>query len=212
MSSLKLLHSGGNGVIISAPSSNPAANRTITVPGNADGEILTTTNPKTGNILQVVNTRVTATSSLAASSDFSAVITSLNTSITPSSTSSKILVTMYMMGEGDDNDSNYRCRVTRDISGGTSGTRLGGLDAGNRNGVFQLPTEGHDSGNTLVTMTYVQFANYLDSPSTTSACTYKLIIQNASSQTWYVNRTKRDQDLANDERGHSYVTLMEVAG
>jgi hypothetical protein len=31
MSSLKLLHSGGNGVIISAPSSNPAANRTITL-------------------------------------------------------------------------------------------------------------------------------------------------------------------------------------
>ena len=40
MSSLKLLHSGGNGVIISAPSSNPASNRTITVPGNADGEML----------------------------------------------------------------------------------------------------------------------------------------------------------------------------
>ena len=31
MSSLKLLHSGGNGVIISAPSSNPSANRTITL-------------------------------------------------------------------------------------------------------------------------------------------------------------------------------------
>ena len=64
MSSLKLLHSGGNGVIISAPSSNPASNRTITVPGNADGEMLTTTNPKAGNIIQVVNTGVTSTSSL----------------------------------------------------------------------------------------------------------------------------------------------------
>jgi len=36
MSSLKLLHSGGNGVIISAPSSNPASNITFAVP-NADG-------------------------------------------------------------------------------------------------------------------------------------------------------------------------------
>ena len=41
MSQIKLVHSGGNGVIISAPSSNPAANRTLTLPGDADGEILT---------------------------------------------------------------------------------------------------------------------------------------------------------------------------
>lgn len=164
-----------------------------------------------GGIIQVVNNRVVATSSLSAASDFSAVITSLNTSITPLFSTSKILVSMYMMGEGDDNDSNYRCRVTRDISGGTSGTRLGGLDSSSRKGVFQNPTEGHDSGNTNVTMTYVQFSNYLDSPNTTSACTYKLIIQNSSGQTWYVNRTKRDSNTAYDERGHSYVTLMEVS-
>ena len=36
MSSLKLLHSGGNGVIIAAPSSNPASNITFKLP-NADG-------------------------------------------------------------------------------------------------------------------------------------------------------------------------------
>ena len=51
MSSLKLLHSGGNGVIISAPSSNPASNRTITVPGNADGTFLTSTS---GSSIQVL--------------------------------------------------------------------------------------------------------------------------------------------------------------
>ena len=38
MSSLKLLHSGGNGVIISAPSSNPASNRTITLNDNYAGD------------------------------------------------------------------------------------------------------------------------------------------------------------------------------
>ena len=52
MSSLKLLHSGGNGVIISAPSSNPAANRTITVPGNADGTMLTSTSGSSIQILE----------------------------------------------------------------------------------------------------------------------------------------------------------------
>ena len=55
MSSIKLKHSGGNGVIIAAPSSNPASDRTLTVPSNADGTILTTTNPKAGNIIQVIS-------------------------------------------------------------------------------------------------------------------------------------------------------------
>ena len=40
MSSLKLKHSGGNSVSIAAPSSNPASNRTLTVDGSADGNIV----------------------------------------------------------------------------------------------------------------------------------------------------------------------------
>ena len=40
MSQIKLKHSGGNGVIIAAPSSNPASDRTLTLPGDADGTIV----------------------------------------------------------------------------------------------------------------------------------------------------------------------------
>ena len=165
-----------------------------------------------GKLLQIVNTHVTATSSLSMNGNEFTNISVLNTSITPSSSSSKILVSMYSMGEGTDNDSNFITRVERDISGGTTGTRLGGVDSGSRLGCFQAVTEGHDSGNTGVTTTYIQFSNYLDSPSTTSACTYKLYIRNDSNRTWYINRTKDDTDHTNGERGHSYCTLMEVAG
>ena len=42
MSSIKLKHASGNGVIISAPSSNPAADRTLTLPSDADGIIAKT--------------------------------------------------------------------------------------------------------------------------------------------------------------------------
>ena len=42
MSSIKLKHASGNGVIIAAPSSNPAADRTLTLPGDADGIIAAT--------------------------------------------------------------------------------------------------------------------------------------------------------------------------
>jgi len=41
MSSIKLKHSGGNSVIIPAPSSNPASDRTLTLPGDADATVLT---------------------------------------------------------------------------------------------------------------------------------------------------------------------------
>ena len=59
MSSIKLKHSGGNSVSIAAPSSNPASDRTLTVPSNADGTILTTGSSdtdryKAGEIVQVV--------------------------------------------------------------------------------------------------------------------------------------------------------------
>ena len=50
MSSLKLLHSGGNGVIISAPSSNPAANRTITLNDNYAGNGSFVTANSSGNV------------------------------------------------------------------------------------------------------------------------------------------------------------------
>jgi hypothetical protein len=42
MSQIKLKHSGGNGVTIAAPSSNPAADRTITLPSDADGTLART--------------------------------------------------------------------------------------------------------------------------------------------------------------------------
>ena len=42
MSSIKLKHSGGNGVSISAPASNPTADRTLTLPStDVDGVITT---------------------------------------------------------------------------------------------------------------------------------------------------------------------------
>ena len=88
MSQIKLLHSGGNGVIIAAPSSNPAADRTLTLPGDADGTIATTANA--GKILQVIQAvkknRQTINSTTLVD------ITGMSVSITPSSASNKVLV------------------------------------------------------------------------------------------------------------------------
>ena len=40
MASIKLKHSGGNGVIIAAPSSNPASDKTLTLPSDVDGTVV----------------------------------------------------------------------------------------------------------------------------------------------------------------------------
>ena len=55
--------SGGGSVSFQAPSST-GDDRVITLPTTADGTVLTTTNPKAGNIIQVVATNISATSSV----------------------------------------------------------------------------------------------------------------------------------------------------
>ena len=50
--------SGGGSFSLQAPSSS-ANTRVMTLPDTADGTILTTTNPKSGNSLQVVSTTKT---------------------------------------------------------------------------------------------------------------------------------------------------------
>ena len=56
MSSIKLKHSGGNSVSIAAPSSNPASNRTLTLPTGGDGVICTTVDRgfQAGEVVQTV--------------------------------------------------------------------------------------------------------------------------------------------------------------
>tara|TARA_B100001250_G_C19382493_1_gene606844 strand:+ start:16 stop:612 length:597 start_codon:yes stop_codon:yes gene_type:complete len=58
MSKIKLPHASGNSVSIAAPESNPASDRTLYLPSNADGTIVTSTSPdadrfKAGEIVQV---------------------------------------------------------------------------------------------------------------------------------------------------------------
>ena len=125
MSSLKLKHSGGNSVSIAAPSRNPAANRTITVPSTADGTMLTTTNPKAGNILQVANAYKTDTSST--SSSTFANIGSLSVTITASASTSKYFLIATLTGSSPNQ---LRLRLARDGSGISEG-----VADGNRAGI-----------------------------------------------------------------------------
>ena len=118
MSQIKLKHSGGNSVIIAAPDSNPASDRTLKLPGDADGTILTT-NTAVGKILQVV--QGTRTSQFSSTST-SYVDLGLSTSITPS-TNSKILAVVNIQAylQSDDNEG-FGIKLIRTPSGGSDAT------------------------------------------------------------------------------------------
>tara|TARA_R100000152_G_C6643785_1_gene87514 strand:+ start:19 stop:630 length:612 start_codon:yes stop_codon:yes gene_type:complete len=203
MSSLKLLHSGGNGVIISAPSSNPAANRTITVPGNADGEILTTTNPKTGNIIQVVSTTKTDTGS--SSVDGGALTNHVLTqAITPSATSSKVLVQFHVTVSSASTMNRLAAVITR------NGTAVGVSDSTGDNKTENTVCIAANNSSDPYTLC----GNFLDSPSSTSAVTYGIKIRTGTSSTItiYFNRQGSESNNIYIMRGTSTLTCMEVAG
>jgi hypothetical protein len=198
MSSIKLKHSGGNSVSIAAPSSNPASNRTLTVPSNADGTILTNSTP--GCILQVVST--TKTDTFVTTSTSFVDITGLSVSITPKFSTSKILVTYHTNASMEDDGYRAGLRLMRD-----STAIFVGDSAGSR---IQL-------SNHLVEATGIQqqfgySGQTLDSPATTSAVTYKVqAISLDSGRQVNINRSYGDANDAVNGRTASSITVMEVA-
>ena len=185
MSQIKLVHSGGNGVIISAPSSNPAANRTLTLPGDADGEILTS-NSSVGKILQVVNVDVANTSITTNSSSF----VSMNTSIviTPSAASSKIFILMTGGGTYLPNSQTFAY-----VTVYRGSTNLGDSTTG---------LEGFYSTGTIQTIS-PHSLSVLDTP------TYNL--GDAITYTIYARSTGGTYQFQNTDRPHITLTAMEVA-
>ena len=200
MSQIKLLHSGGNGVILAAPSSNPAADRTLTLPGDADGTIATTANA--GKILQVVQT--VKKDRFTAQSQTPVDITGLSVSITPSSASNKILVhsSVYVNG----NAIYYAMRLARD----SDNTIFIG-DVNGSNTSQTRATFGGYMASTMDTQTIV--TSYLDSPNTTSATTYKMQVYSpyASSYVVAINSTVALDNYGYVTNGTSSITVMEVA-
>jgi len=117
--------------------------------------------------------------------------------ITPTSTSSKILVNVNL-SVGHNSDGNSITRIVRTI-GGSSTVLLLSSGASILNGTFGGLFD--SDGNVLRTVNF----SYLDSPSTTSQCTYTTQIATNSSTTMYVNRS-----VTNTNRGGSSMICMEI--
>jgi hypothetical protein len=138
-----------------------------------------------GSVLQVINA---STGSTSTSTSTTFADTSLTATITPSSTSSKILVTVHQSGIGksEANETYARYRLLRDS------TAICNFEM---QAAFTLTSVRNLVGGSG--------CSYLDSPSTTSATTYK---------TQFNSEGAGETVIAQANSSISTITLMEIAG
>ena len=153
-----------------------------------------------GGIIQVVSTATTNQFSTSSSSLVDC--TPMTVDITPSSTSSKILVLVNMtVGGTADNRTGFALqRGSTDI--------FQGADSSSRQGVTTGTPTAED--NSVYNIAF----QYLDSPSSTSQLTYHIQVsaQAHGSETMYLNRTGNNADQQYTKHTASSITVMEVSG
>ena len=200
--SLAKMSSGTDGNLITYDASgNPAA-----VATGSDGQVLTSTGAgsppafeaaaaggKIGQVLQTVKT-----DTFSGTSTSYADITGMSVAITPAATSSKILV-LYDIKFSMTNGYNAQLGLIRGSTqiylGDTASARTRASSAcwsSGTNAVFNLSGQ------------------YLDSPSSTSATTYKLQYNIETGGTCYVGRSLADGDGEGLGRTAQSITVMEV--
>ena len=199
MSSIKLTADSGGGTFeIKAPSSS-GNTRVLTLPDTGN-----LTLGKTG-ILQVVQAAKTDTAST--TSGTYVTISGLSVNITPSSTSSKILVIADVKA-GNDGGNGYYLQIVRD----STAIYVGDAASGKQQCVQQT-YGGGDTGEGKYGMAKMG-GTFLDSPNTTSQVTYAvqfLRLGGNSPTTLYVNRVGSETAGEYVGRAASSITAIEVA-
>jgi hypothetical protein len=158
-----------------------------------------------GAILQVVST--TKTDTFTTTSESFTDVTGYNLSITPSSTTSKVLV-IFDYSWSNTGAGRAGARILRGVSepyqGNAAGSRILGTSS------FDNAAANSDSADNH---TWHRTAVFLDSPATASAINYKLqFIRLSGSATVVLNRKGQDADTTQGFRTASSITLIEVAG
>ena len=166
----------------------------VTINGTTNVITPTSAVQPTGSILQVVSSNLTTQMT---SSSTSYVDTGLTATITPSATSSKVLIILNVSFalNGDNNAFLNLLRASTEINSG-AGSTVNTWTAINANATTWRYSAAQ------------QACNYLDSPSTTSATTYKVQTKVANgSTTLSINRRPEDTEFGIS----SNITLLEVA-
>ena len=190
---------------IQGPSSGANANKII-IPSGQTLDASAGFVPPAGSVVQVLQAYKTDVSSI--SSTTYASIAGLSVNITPTSTSSKILVSMSVAFSARTQlDSLYAAFgkngsvLTASIADAASNRPRATLS------IFPGDATGVDNFQGHGTQTY------LDSPATTSQITYSVMMRTANGNAMNINRTWSDRDtIGYDGRWTSSITVMEIAG
>ena len=223
MSKISLKHSGGNVVSLNSPTSAPTSADVAFKLPNQDGSAsealitdgsgnLSFASVAGGKILQVIQTVKTDTYSESFASNASSASCGLDLNITPSATTSKILI-MAQANVSNSDAIDTTCGIIL-FRGGSELTGAIGDADGSRERLssqsYTPYTSGQGSGYKVVAIPF----HYLDSPNSTSQQTYSIRLRyntTSSSETVYLNRTKDDDNAYYRDRCISTITAMEVA-
>ena len=150
----------------------------------------------TGSVLQVKSSSSTAASTI--NSETYADIPSMTATITPTSTSSKILI-QVSFGLLCSSGSSTGClmKLFRDST-----------EIGSGSGANNIFMQNYNGANNIFEP---RFHMFVDSPSSASAIVYKMqwrVVSASSGETWYMNRRGND----NFSRTQSTFCLIEIAG
>ena len=161
-----------------------------------------------GKLLQVKTFQKTDSATYSPDSQLVFKDTGMTLNITPSATTSKILVSFTLFGDFSGDASNHYLRIKRAISGGST-SYITAADQGNRTGTLFIGAMGNSESSgdrpTISTM-----SDYLDSPSTTSAITYTIQHTSHGIGTFYLNRSSDTDNQDAREDGISWIVLKEV--
>ena len=154
-----------------------------------------------GAVLQVVSTTKTTQQTITSSGDTSypsGAVDIMTVQITPTRSDSKVLITSTVQATCEDSAMLYMHRDTTLINVGTQGSS-------SNNGAYRgwaLVRQG------VSNQAYSYSTQFLDSPATTSAITYKIKGLNTySGETLYINRRKSNDTYSLT----SFLTAMEIA-
>jgi hypothetical protein len=160
-------------------------------------------NAPSGSVVQVVSTTKTDTFSTGTTEAW-VDISGLSVTITPSSSSNKVLVTWDVCFSGNNGAVGYFLRLVRNSTAISIGNA-----AGNRTrataGISPSNVDSYGGGSSSV--------SFLDSPSSTSATTYKVQLwQISGTQSIFINNSWNDGDAFDRARWVSAITAMEITG
>ena len=221
MSKISLKHSGGNVVSLNSPTSAPTSADVAFKLPNADGtngQVLKTDGSGNlsfgedtgGKILQVVQTVKTSFFSTTSTSSDGVEVTGLNVAITPTSSSSKILVKVSgYYGNGND-DSFATLFLARQIDSGSTDTGIAVGDARGSSTRGTMSAGLRNGGGDSSTVCRYFGCEFLDSPNTTGVCTYKVFMVVIQGTPASIGGTQNDGD-ANHQSYPTFITAKEVA-